>query len=81
MRIYEEKSLSNFEFWSGAKDRVCWLTNRDFDVIEDIIEDIYPDGVEDVYINDLFWFEEDWIAEMLGYSDWEELEEDRKEED
>lgn len=28
-------------------------------------------------INDIFWFEEDTIAEWLGYSDFEELMKDR----
>lgn len=81
MKIYEEKSLSNFEFWSGAKDRTCWLTDRDFDIIENTFEELYPDGMEDTQINDMFWFDEDWVAEILGYSDWEELEEDRSEDE
>ena len=26
MKIYEEKSLTDFEFWSGAKDNATMLT-------------------------------------------------------
>lgn len=73
MKIYTENSLSNFEFWSGAKDRAKYLTEEEFDTIETILEDIYPDGMSETQINDLFWFEEDWIAEMLGYNDFEEI--------
>lgn len=73
MKIYEEKSLSDFEFWSGAKDTVKYLTDDELDTIENILEDMYPDGMEDTQINDIFWFEDDWIAEMLGYEDFEEL--------
>lgn len=73
MKIYEEKSLSNFEFWSGARDRVKYLTDSELDQIEAILEDAYPDGMEDTQINDLFWFDEDWIAEMLGYNNFEEI--------
>ena len=31
-------------------------------------------------LNDLFWFEDDFVAVLLGYNNWEELEndEDRK---
>lgn len=79
MKIYCEKSLSEFEFWSGAKDRTKFLTSDDFDTIESIIEDLYPDGIDETKLNDLFWFEDDWIAELLGYDSWEALEEDRKE--
>lgn len=73
MKVYEEKSLRDFEFWSGAKDRVKYLTDRELEQIEAILEELNPDGMEDVQINDIFWFEEDWIAEMLGYEDFEAI--------
>lgn len=86
MKIYVENSLSNFDFWSGAKDTVKYLTDAELDTIEAILEDEYPDGMSETQINDLFWFEEDWIAEMLGYEDFEaimhrEEEEEEEEED
>ena len=79
MRVYKEESLSNFEFWSGAKDRAKYLIYKDFDIIESILEDAYPDGIDETTINDLFWFEEDTIAEWLGYTDFEELMSEREE--
>ena len=42
---------------------------------------LYPDGMTDTQVNDLFWFEEDFIAQILGYRNWEELEEDEEEEE
>ena len=78
MKIYVENSLRDFEFWCGAIDRVMYLTDEDFDQIEEILEERYPDGMHETEVNDLFWFEEDTIAEWLGYSDWEELEKERK---
>lgn len=84
MKIYEEKSLKDFEFWSGAKDRVKYLTDDELDQIEAILEDSYPEGMSETEINDFFWFEEDTIADWLGYADFEELmhrdEEDEEEE-
>lgn len=77
MKIYAEKSLRNFEFWSGACDRVKSLTLEELDQIETILEDIYPDGMDETQINDFFWFEEDTIAEWLGYNSFEELEDSR----
>lgn len=74
MKIYSETSLWNFEFWSGAKDRAEQLTYDQLDQIESELESLYPDGMEDTKINDIFWFEEDWIADILGYSSWENLE-------
>lgn len=76
MKIYSETSLQNFEFWSGAKETANELTGRELDTIEAELESLYPDGMEDTAINDIFWFEEDWIAEILGYECWEHLEAD-----
>lgn len=73
MKIYEEKSLRNFEFWSGAKDTVKYLTDDELDTIESILEDAYPEGMEDTEINDFFWFDDDTIADWLGYNDFEEI--------
>ena len=43
--------------------------------MEAIIDSIEPEeGWSDTAINDLLWFERDNIAEWLGFSDWDELE-------
>lgn len=73
MKIYEEKSLRDFEFWSGACSTVEYLTDDELDQIEAILEDTYPDGMEDTEINDFFWFEDDTIAEWLGYEDFDAI--------
>ena len=73
MKVYTETSLRDFEFWSGGAETAKYLTDEELDTIEFILEDIYPDGMDETAINDLFWFDDDWIAEMLGYSDFEEL--------
>lgn len=77
MKIYTEKNLRDFEFWSGAKDTAEHLTDDDFDIIESTLEELYPEGMDETSINDLFWFDEDTIAEWLGYSSFEELIEER----
>lgn len=66
MRIYTEQRLADFEFWSGAKCNAEQLTAAQFDSIEAILEECYPDGVDETFINDLFWFEFETIAEWLG---------------
>ena len=73
MKIYTENSLRNFEFWSGAKDTVKYLTDEELDQIETILEELYPEGLDETELNDLFWFEDDIIAEWLGYNDFEEI--------
>ena len=75
MKIYSEKSLRNFEFWSGAKENANELTGAQLDEVETILEDLYPEGMEETQINDLFWFEFDTVKEWLGITDEEDEEE------
>ena len=74
MIITCEINLRNFEGWSGAKDTLSVLTTQQLDTLENLLEDVYPDGMTDTQLNDILWFETDWIAEMLGFTDWECLE-------
>ena len=73
MKITNDICLRNFDFWSGAKDTAEQLTDEDFNTLEALLEDAYPDGIDATHLNDIFWFEDDWIAEMLGYDNWEDL--------
>lgn len=79
MKIYSETSLKNFEFWSGAKDTVKYLTDSELDTIENTLEETYPNGISETEINDFFQFEDDYIAELLGYEDFESLMNEREE--
>lgn len=72
MKVYKEMNLRDFKFWSGAKSNAETLTDEQLDMVESIIEDACPDGVEDTKINDFFWFGFDTIREWLGIEDEEE---------
>ena len=70
MRVIKEVSISNFESWSGAKSTQKRIIEEgkenDFD---SLIEELDPDGLTDTQLNDLLWFEEDWLFECLGISE------------
>lgn len=66
MKLYKEESLNNFEFWSGAKDRANKLTSRELDQIESTLEELYPDGMSETELNDLFWFDFETVLEWTG---------------
>lgn len=66
MKIYSEESLSNFRFWSGAVSRAEQLTDEQFDAIERELEMLYPDGMSDTELNDLFWFDFEWVVGLIG---------------
>ena len=77
MKIWTDDSIRNFDFWSGGRDTVNDLTWEDFDILEPLIEEMFGGEVEDVDLNDFFWFERDTIARWLGYEDYDELMKDR----
>ncbi len=73
MKIFKEVSLKEFDFWSGAKDTVKYLTFDELDQIEEMLKDIYPDGLSETELNDFFWFGDEMIAEWLGFESFEEV--------
>ena len=67
MEIIMKISLRTFDAWAGAKDtKQLILDNNKEDEFEFLMEDLYPDGMTDTKLNDILWFEEDWICEMLA---------------
>ena len=64
MKITSELNLTAFEFWAGAKDHE--FTQTELKQIQFILEDVYPDGMTETGVNDLFWFEDEVICEWLG---------------
>ena len=79
MKIYKDYYLHDFNFWSGAKDNVKYLSNGDFTVIESGLEEMYPDGIEETELNDLFRFDMDEVSKILGYDDFDVLKKERAE--
>ena len=69
MKVYKEMNLRDFEFWSGAKSNAETLTDEQLDMVESILEDAFPDGMDATQINDIFWFDFDTICEWLGIED------------
>ena len=75
MEYKVESSLERFEAWSGGRDTLDVLIEKgDCDEVEQLIEEMETLGT-DTAINDFLWFERDFIAEHLGYKNWEAYEE------
>ena len=63
----EDTKLVNFEAWSGAIDtKQIILDNNKGEDFNALIEELYPDGLSETALNDILWFEEEWIFESLG---------------
>lgn len=77
MKIYTEISLENFEAWSGAVSTLDRIKSEGkCDELEYVLEELYPDGMDETQLNDLLWFEEDWIFETLGIRSESEIREE-----
>ena len=73
MKITSEMSLKNFKAWSGAKDTLNKLIELDkCDELEFILDDLYPNGLTETELNDILWFDDEWIYETLGIETEEE---------
>jgi len=63
----ENTTLWNFEAWSGAIDtKQVILDNNKGEDFNALIEELYPDGLSETALNDILWFDEEWIFEALG---------------
>lgn len=70
MKFIVEKSLKDFDFWSGACDFASKLTDDQFDLIEQYLEGTKEDDCfTDTEINDLFWFEQEFLYNALPIED------------
>lgn len=68
MFISQDIALKDFVFWCGAKEVAGRMTNYELSVIEDYLINYY-DGIIPYLsdINDIFWFEDDWLLrDILG---------------
>lgn len=73
MKVLKEVEVNEFEFWAGAKDTIEELTSDELEIVWDAMEDIFNGEASETQINDFFWFERDYIAELLGYNDFDEI--------
>lgn len=84
MKIITEQSLADFRFWSGAETTAqrIWEEqgSEGFDQLEAILEDLYPDGIDETDLNDLLWFDAETVYKCLGIGDEEENKENEEDE-
>ena len=64
--------ICNFEFWSGAKDRVEEIRELGMlGELEDLITEVFSDkeDLTEADINNFVWFEDDMINEYLDINE------------
>ena len=67
MTITYELDLNSFQAWSGAKDTLERIQREGKCAeLENILEELYPDGMTETELNDLLWFDSESVYEWLG---------------
>lgn len=68
MKISYELNLNSFNAWSGAIETLDRIRREGkCEELEAILEDLYPDGMDETELNDLLWFDGDTVLhEWLG---------------
>ena len=80
MTITYELDLNSFEAWSGAKDTLDRIQREGKCAeLENILEELYPDGMTETDLNDLLWFDSESVYEWLGIRSEKQIENEIKE--
>ena len=80
MTITYELDLNSFEAWSGAKDTLDRIQREGKCAeLENILEELYPDGMTETQLNDLLWFDSESVYEWLGIRSEEQIKKEIKE--
>ena len=80
MTITYELDLNSFEAWSGAKDTLDRIQREGKCAeLENILEELYPDGMTETELNDLLWFDSESVYEWLGIRSEKQIENEIKE--
>lgn len=77
MALVVNVGIDGFKPWSGAISTWNEIEEANkVDGLEYLLEEIYPEGITDTQLNDILWFESDWIYESLGITDEDEEEDE-----
>lgn len=80
-KIYKE-DISGYTPWSGAVDTFDKIKEAGLlDELDALIDELYPEGISETQLNDILWFEPDFILDSLGLGEDEEEEEETEEDE
>ena len=81
MTIIKETTLADFEAWSGAVETQNRIIEAGLEAeFERLIDDCYPDGIDETHLNDILRFDSEWVYEALGMTEEDEEDEEDEEE-
>lgn len=70
MALVVNVGIEGYKPWSGAISTWNEIEEANkVDELEYLLEELYPEGITDTQLNDLLWFESDWVYDQLGIND------------
>lgn len=68
VKIYRYEYIRDFEFWGSNAISMRDLINEKYpekwDEIEAIIDELYPEGLTETVLNDIFAYDDDFFQKM-----------------
>lgn len=59
--------IENFKCWSGAEYAYDAIIRNEKEAeFNAIIDDLYPEGIDETTLNDILWHDRDWVYDILG---------------
>ena len=63
-------SFIHYQPWAGARDTYALIDcHNKLEDLDRLITECYPDGLTETQLNDILWFESDWVLDSLGIED------------
>lgn len=65
MKLYTD--FIHYQSWGGARDTYALIDMHDkLDELDSLITDLYPNGLSMTHLNDILWFDSEWVLSSLG---------------
>ena len=74
-------SFIHYQPWAGAINTYAIIDyHNKLEDLDTLITECYPDGLTQTQLNDILWFDSEWVLRNLGIedNDDDELEEDER---
>ena len=60
----------HYQPWAGAIDTYALIDcNNKLDELDELITQCYPEGLTETELNDILWFDSEWVLDSLGIED------------
>ena len=70
IKVTREIAVAEFDGWSGAEDTLKKIIDAGKEEeFERLINEQYPDGIDETELNDLLRFEDEWLLDALGITE------------